>query len=123
MSGIWRSGTARRLHILRDGFDSRWEPIRFDKYTGWLMTRRAQSPSITVEFSVQYNLKITSVVFSFYLFVSGSSRIKLKMIQKFRTRFFNIHLIDLPCNAMSDINHLTHLYLSLSLHHQPKMLV
>ena len=29
--------TARRLQILRDGFDSRLELIAFDIYTGWLL--------------------------------------------------------------------------------------
>ena len=62
---------ARRLQILRDGFDPRLEPIAFDIYTGWLLTRRAQAhfaiSSITVQFSVQYDLKITSVIY--YMFV------------------------------------------------------
>ena len=57
-----RSGTARRLHILRDGFDSRLEPIAFDVYApdGSRLEERkltSQSPSI------RYNLKITSVDF------------------------------------------------------------
>ena len=30
MSATWPSGTARRRQILRDGFDSRLEPIAFD---------------------------------------------------------------------------------------------
>ena len=33
----------RRLQILRDGFDSRLEPIAFDIITEWLLTRRAQA--------------------------------------------------------------------------------
>ena len=43
MSATWPSSTARRSQILRDGFDSRLEPIAFDIYTGWLLTRRAQA--------------------------------------------------------------------------------
>ena len=66
-SAIWPSGTAGRLQILCDGFDSRLEPIIFDMYNGWLLTRRAQAhfadSSITVEFLVQYYLKIISVVY------------------------------------------------------------
>ena len=42
-SATWLSCTAHRLRILRDGFDSRLGPIAFDKYTGWLLTRRAQA--------------------------------------------------------------------------------
>ena len=37
------SDIARKLQILRDGFDSRLEPIAFDIYTGWLLTRRTQA--------------------------------------------------------------------------------
>ena len=33
----------RRIRILRDGFDSRLQPIAFDIYTRWLLTRRAQA--------------------------------------------------------------------------------
>ena len=32
LSAIWPSGTTRKLQILRDGFDSRLEPIAFDVY-------------------------------------------------------------------------------------------
>ena len=42
-SGWNFSGTARRRQILRDGFDSRLEPIAFDIRNGWLLTRRAQA--------------------------------------------------------------------------------
>ena len=45
------SGIAHRLRILSDGFDSRLEPIAFDIYTGWLLTRRAQA-----RFAVSLNL-------------------------------------------------------------------
>ena len=47
------SGTARRLQILCDGFDSR---VAADSKKRKL---NSQSPSITVAFSVQYNFKIT----------------------------------------------------------------
>ena len=63
----WPSGTARRLEILRDGFDSRLELIAFDIYIGWLTS---QSPSIIVEFSVQYNLKINVGILFFGELVS-----------------------------------------------------
>ena len=43
LSTTWANGTARRLQILRVGFDSRQESITFDVYTGWLLTRRAQA--------------------------------------------------------------------------------
>ena len=43
LSTTWHCGTARRLQIPSDGFDSRLEPITFDIYTGWLLTRRAQA--------------------------------------------------------------------------------
>ena len=64
---------------LCDGFDSRLEPIAFDilQYVAggcWLEKRKltSQSPSITVRFSVQYNLKITSVIlFLFINILSG----------------------------------------------------
>ena len=42
-SATWPSGTASRWQVLRDGFDSRLEPIAFDIYTGRLLTRRAQA--------------------------------------------------------------------------------
>ena len=42
-TSTWPSGTARRWQILRDGFDSRLEPIAFDICNGWLLTRRAQA--------------------------------------------------------------------------------
>ena len=35
MSATWRGGTARRLPIPCDGFDSRLKPITCDVYTGW----------------------------------------------------------------------------------------
>ena len=38
-------GTASRLQILRDGFDSWLELIAFDMFTGWLLTRWAQAHS------------------------------------------------------------------------------
>ena len=34
MSAAWPSGTARRLQILRDGFDSWLDPTSCGKYTG-----------------------------------------------------------------------------------------
>ena len=43
LSATWASGTARRWQILRDGFDSRLEPIALRLYTGWLLTRRVQA--------------------------------------------------------------------------------
>ena len=43
LSATWPSGTGRRWQILRDGFDSRLEPIAFDIFNGWLLTRRAQA--------------------------------------------------------------------------------
>ena len=39
----WPSGTARRWQNLRDGFDSRLEPIAFYICNGWLLTQRAQA--------------------------------------------------------------------------------
>ena len=42
-SAKWPSSTARRRQILRDGFDSRLEPIAMDIFNGWLLTRRAQA--------------------------------------------------------------------------------
>ena len=42
MSGSF-CGSVPWLQILRDGFDSRLEPIAFDIFTGWLLTRRAQA--------------------------------------------------------------------------------
>ena len=41
------------IKILGAGFDSRLELIAFGTYTGSLLTRRAHSPSIAVEFSDQ----------------------------------------------------------------------
>ena len=55
----------RWLQILRDGFDSRLEPIAFDIHTAWLLRQEQeslQSPSTTLDFPVQYDLKIASVV-------------------------------------------------------------
>ena len=43
LTATWPSGTARRWQILRDGFDSRLEPIAFDICNRWLLTRRAQA--------------------------------------------------------------------------------
>ena len=43
MPTTWPSRSARRLQILRDGFDSRLEPIVFDMYTRRLLTRRARA--------------------------------------------------------------------------------
>ena len=37
------SGIARRLQVVRDGFDSRLKPIIFDMSHWWLLTRRAQA--------------------------------------------------------------------------------
>ena len=69
VSAAWPSGTARRWQILRDGFYSRLEPIAFDVYNGWLLTRKckltSQSLSISIKFSVRYNLKIISVIYIF----------------------------------------------------------
>ena len=80
------SGTALKRQILRDEFDLGLEPIAFDIYTGWLLTRRAQAyfavSSITVDFLVQYNLKITTVI---CLFIYKNTRIK--MLGYLRTRF------------------------------------
>ena len=43
VSAMWLGGTAPRLQILRDGFDSRLEPITFDDIPGgcysWLKER------------------------------------------------------------------------------------
>ena len=38
---MYHSCTARRLHILRNGFDSRLEPIVFHIYIGWQLAVRA----------------------------------------------------------------------------------
>ena len=53
--------------IPSDGFDSRLEPIGYITGGCWLDKRKLtmQSPSITVEFSVQHDLKLTSVIYSF----------------------------------------------------------
>ena len=68
----WPSGTARRWQILRDGFDSRLEPFALTYITGgcWLDERKltSQFPSISVEYSVQYNLKISSAIYLFSTF-------------------------------------------------------
>ena len=42
-SGTWPSSTVRRLQILHDGYNLRLEPIAFDIYAEWLLTRRAQA--------------------------------------------------------------------------------
>ena len=41
--GDLQNSTARRLLILREGFDPQLESIAFDIYTGWLLTRKAQA--------------------------------------------------------------------------------
>ena len=58
--------------VLRDGFDSRLEPITYDICNKWLVARKAQAQfavflSITVKFSVQYDLKIILVIIWFDL--------------------------------------------------------
>ena len=64
ITNTWPSGTACKWQILRDGFDSRVEPISFDilyiRRVCWLEERKlfSQSTPITVELLlVQYNLK------------------------------------------------------------------
>ena len=63
----WPSGIARRWQILRDGFDSRLEPIAYDIFTGWLLTRRAQAHfavslnNCWILSLINCNLKVTSV--------------------------------------------------------------
>ena len=39
----WPSGTACTSQVLRDGFDSRLEPIAFDIYIGWLLIGSVQA--------------------------------------------------------------------------------
>ena len=61
--------------VLRDMFDLWLEPIAFDILcSGRLLTRKAQahfavSPSITVRFLIQYNLKITSVILFLIIYI------------------------------------------------------
>ena len=92
MSVAWPSDTARRRQILRDGFDSRLEPIAFDIYTlpggCWLEERKltSQPPSITAEFSVQYNLKITLVI---YIYVA---RVRAVLSLQHTSTIENIYL-------------------------------
>ena len=57
----WQSGTVRWWQILRDGFDSRLEPIAFDIYTEWLLTRKehtSQSPQSLLNFHFQVTCPI-----------------------------------------------------------------
>ena len=67
LTATWRCGIARWLQILRDEFDSRLEPIAFDIYTGWLLTRRARFGSMCMATSININV---------FLFVT-----KLNMLQ------------------------------------------
>ena len=56
-STTWPGGIARRLQILRDGFDSRLEPIAFDIYTGWLLTQKAQAHfAVSLNYGFQFNI-------------------------------------------------------------------
>ena len=58
----WPSGTAERLQILRDGFDSRLELNEFDLSNWWLLIRRAQAyyaVFLSCRIFVQYNLRIS----------------------------------------------------------------
>ena len=63
----WPSDIVCKLQLQRDGFDSRLEPIASGIFTRWLLTRRAraheQSSSRTAQFSVEYYLKIISVIY------------------------------------------------------------
>ena len=62
------NSTERKLWILRDGFDSQLELVALDIIpSGCRLEERkltSQSPSSTVEYSVQHNFNATSVNYS-----------------------------------------------------------
>ena len=73
VAAAWPSGTASGLQILHDWFDSRLELI--ENTGGCCLEKRKltlRPPSITIEFLVQYNLKITSV-FCFFIYIEKST--------------------------------------------------
>ena len=80
-SATQSSSNARRRQILRDGFDSRMEPITFkilrvaaDKSASSLLLQ------LLLELSVQYNLKITSVIS--FICVNNDRVMKRLMVTK-----------------------------------------
>ena len=73
---IKRYGVAHRLQTLKDGFGLRLELVAFNKYAGWLLTRRAQA-HFTVSFN--YCSIFSSIQFNYNFFIytpAGSAVVK-----------------------------------------------
>ena len=82
------SSTVRKFQFLRDGFDSRLEPIAFGIYTWWPLTRTAQAHfAVSLNYccifcTIQFVLKYFQL-FIVYLFHCSLQRAKFEKMKNF----------------------------------------